>query len=235
MDSIDGGVAEEDGATVELDVPHIRSLADRLVEFLPVDGVAVAVRAGPDTGQLIHATDEIVAQLDDLQFTLGEGPCVDAYRQQLPVLVANLNDPETLERWPGFAREAAQAAAAAVFAFPLQIGAVPFGTVELYRRTPGALTDTDIASAVNIVDEMTRAVLDELAGHNVLAITATHPEPLFGQVEIPQASGMIAVQLGITLPHAVDHLRAAAFAAHRPILDVARDVINRRIIFTPGD
>jgi hypothetical protein len=231
VDGTDGGLAAEDGATVGLDFARIRSLTGQIVESLPIDGAAVAVRAGPDTGQLVHATDAIIARLDDLQFTLGEGPCVDAFRQQLPVLVPDLNDPDSLQRWPGFAREAAQAAAAAVFAFPMQIGAVAFGTVELYRRTAGSLTSIDTATAVLLVEEMTHVVLDELSSLNGLEVTAGHPEPIFGQPEIPQAAGMIAVQLGITVPHATAHLRAAAFAARRPVLHVAQDVIARRVTF----
>jgi hypothetical protein len=43
---------------------------------------------------------------------------------------------------------------------------------------------------------------------------------------------MIAVQLGVSIPEALAQLRAAAFAAHRPILDIAQDVIARRLAFS---
>ena len=215
------------------DFPHIRGLSGSFLELLPVDGAAVGVRAGPETSQLVHATDCVVAELDELQFTLGEGPCVDTYRRGLPVLVDDLAGADAFSRWPGFAHEATQAGAAAAFAFPLQIGAAPFGTVELYRRRPGSLDDGQIATVLLIVDDMVRVVLDELTGAGDLQPTANRPVPLFGRVEIPQATGMIAVQLGVPVAEALAQLRAAAFVQHRPALDIARDVIARRVTFTP--
>ena len=173
-------------------------------------------------------------QLDDLQFTLGEGPCLDAFRLREPVLVPDLGSAEAFARWPGFAHEATQAGAFAAFAFPLQVGTAPLGTVELYRSEPGALSGRDTAIAVLIVDELVSVVLDDLTGRDHrLAPSGANPVPLFGRAEIPQATGMIAVQLAVSIPEALAQLRAAAFAAHRPILEIAEDVIARRLVFSP--
>jgi hypothetical protein len=234
VEATEDGIAGQEDTVPGWQVPHIRALAGSFLELLPVDGVAVSVRAGPDTAQLVHATDPVVAELDDLQFTLGEGPCVDAFRRGFPVLVPDLQDPTAAERWPGFAREATGAGAAAAFAFPLQIGAVPFGTVELYRATPGELSGPEVATALLLADDMMRIVLDEITGPNHLEPTPGNPEPMFGRAEIPQATGMIAVQLQVGIPQALAQLRAAAFTANRPVLQLAQDVIARRITFT-GD
>jgi hypothetical protein len=234
VEATEDGIAGQEGAVPNGQLPHIRALAGSFLELLPVDGVAVSVRAGPDAAQLMHATDPVVTELDDLQFTLGEGPCVDAFRRGFPVLVPDLEDPKAAERWPGFAREATEAGAAAAFAFPLQIGAVPFGTVELYRATPGELSGPDVATARLLADRLVRVVLDEITGPDHLEPTAGNPEPMFGRAEIPQATGMIAVQLQVGISQALAQLRAAAFTANRPVLELAKDVIARRITFA-GD
>ncbi len=133
----------------------------------------------------------------------------------------------------GSPHEATQAGAFAAFAFPLQVGTAPFGTVELCRSEPGALSERDTAIAVHSVDELVSAVLDDLTGRDRrIDSGGATPVPLFGRAEIPQATGMIAVQLGVTIPEALAQLRAAAFAAHRPILDIAEDVIARRLVFS---
>ena len=76
-------------------------------------------------------------------------------------------------------------------------------------------------------------VLDDLTGRDRrIDSGGTTPVPLFGRAEIPQATGMIAVQLGVSIPEALAQLRAAAFAAHRPILDIAEEVIARRLVFS---
>ena len=124
------------------------------------------------------------------------------------------------------------AGAAAVFAFPLQVGAVPFGVLELYRKQPGRLTDPQLAAAVLLVDTGARQVLADIAGA-ALVPDGDHPEPVFGRDEIPIATGMIAVQLRITTGQALIELRAAAFTTNRPVTDIAADVLTGRIAFTP--
>jgi hypothetical protein len=215
-----------------IDVPNTRRLCLACLRRLPVDGAAVSVRADASTSELLFATDRVSSRLDDLQFVLGEGPCLDAFRLRAAVLEPDLQSARATMRWPGFAREAIGAGAAAVFAFPLHIGAVPFGVLELYRVIPGGLAGIDLADAVVLADTGARQVLDDFADD--LAGTAADPDPVVGQVEVPQATGMIAVQQGSTIPQALAALRAAAFAQNRPVIDVARDVVTGSIVFTPA-
>jgi len=222
----------EDHTRLEDPHPRTRELTDSIPGMLPVDGAAVGIRAGADTAVLIHATDPVAAHLDDLQYTLGEGPALDAYRHRHPVLIPDLTAAAAFTRWPVFAHEATHAGAAAAFAFPLQAGAAAFGTIELYRRTPGPLTAQHTATAQLITAAIVTAVLDDLTGPHPHPTGAPTVIPAFGPREIPQATGMIAAQLGITLPQALAQLRAAAFAANTSVLDIARDVINRRTTLT---
>src|ERR1700712_3310236 len=104
-----------------------RQLCELSLQVLPIDGAAITVRGSLTSNELLHATGPVITTLDDKQFVLGEGPCRDAYRDRQPVLEPDTGSDSATARWPGFAREAAAAGAAAVFAFPLQIGAVPFG------------------------------------------------------------------------------------------------------------
>lgn len=105
-------------------------------------------RAG---GAVVCATDEGSARIEELQFTLGEGPCVDAVRTGAPVLVPNLGEPNDLnvDRRPGFMEGAGAAGVRAVFAFPLRVGAINVGALDLYRNRPGALTAAQLSGALN--------------------------------------------------------------------------------------
>lgn len=234
MEPTEEGQTGGEGTLADRDTSHTLHLADRFAELLPVNGASIVVRSGPDNTQLVHATDDVVAQLDELQFTLGEGPCLDAFRQREPVLVSDLGSTEAFARWPGFAHEATQSGAFAAFAFAFPLGTAPFGTVELYRDEPGELSERDTAIALLIVDELVSVVLDDLTGRDHrLAPSGANSVPLFGRAEIPQATGMIAVQLAVSIPEALAQLWAAAFATHRPILEIAEDVIARRLVFSP--
>ena len=51
------------------------------------------------------------------------------------------------------------------------------------------------------------------------------------RIVIHHATGMIAAELDDTIANALARLRAAAFASERPMYDIARDVIERRVRF----
>ncbi len=222
------------GESVALHLVGTHRLCAAAVRRLAVHGAAVSVRGGGSTKELLHASDAVIARLDDLQFVLGEGPCQDAYRRRAPVLEPDLAASAAAERWPAFAREAVSAGAGAVFAFPLQIGAVPFGILELYRRDAGPLNERGLATALLLVDAGARDVLDDFATAG-LEPSALDPDPMFGSAEVPQATGVIAVQRGISVGQALVELRAAAFAGSRSVADVAADVLAGRISFTATD
>jgi hypothetical protein len=104
----------------------------------PADICAVAVRALDVTGGGISvmtsqghrgtvcATDSVAATIEELQFTLGEGPCYDAFHRG-PVMIDDLSDGAHVARspWPQFTREAAAAGARALFALRRRRSGVP--------------------------------------------------------------------------------------------------------------
>ena len=112
----------------------------------------------------MHATGRRAAELEELQFTLGEGPCADAFRSGSPVLVADLGAAGWPERWPGFTVTGVMAGAAAVFAFPLVMGAIRVGVLGLYRKTAGSLSPGALADVLVCVDAALLLLLIFLAG-----------------------------------------------------------------------
>ena len=82
----------------------------------------------------MRVTDVVGEQLAELQLTLGEGPSLDASASGGPVLASDLGAAETAARWPVFAPAARQAGPAAIFAFPLRIGAIRAG---VHGHVPG--------------------------------------------------------------------------------------------------
>lgn len=120
------------------------------VERLGIDAAAITIRAGERSQQLVAASDDWAAALEELQYTVGEGPGVAAFRAGEPVLVSRLSEND--ERWPDFGDETAAVGVGAVFAFPLQAGAIRLGTIDLYRRRPGPLEPTALGDAVVLAD-----------------------------------------------------------------------------------
>ena len=126
--------------------------------------LAAASSRGPDF--VMCVTDRVSEQLAELQLTLGEGPCHDVLTAAAPVLAGDLGDQESGRRWPAFTPEARNAGAAAVFAFPLMIGAIRAGVIGLYRDSPGPLSSPQLGDCLHLADTATVLLLDGLDGDN---------------------------------------------------------------------
>ncbi|MCE6995065.1 GAF and ANTAR domain-containing protein [Saccharothrix sp. S26] len=188
-----------------------------------VDGAALTLRSASSRAEeVLGASDPWAAGLEEIQYTLGEGPAVEAFAVGRPVLVADVRREQV--RWPGFADAGTAAGVAAVFAFPLRVGDIALGTLDLYRRRPGGLSADAEADAAALAHLVTLTLLThvERAGDDELHRVISYQD-------VNMATGMLAAQLRISLEDAFARLRAHAFAANRSVLAVARDVLARRI------
>jgi hypothetical protein len=213
-------------------VAHVCAAAVAAVE---VDGAGVTVMVSPTVRETVHATDRVAGELEEWQLTFGQGPCLDAFSDGGPVLAADLRTADCLTRWPVFTPAALGSGAHAVFAMPLQVGAIRVGVLDLYRLRPGSLRPNELADALVFAGTAGMLLLDKAAGARPdTAELAWQPDdPTVYQAQVHQATGMILVQLGVSAEAAFARLRAYAYAHGRRLGDVARDVVDRRLRFTP--
>jgi hypothetical protein len=198
-----------------------------------VEGAAVTVTLNAGVRETMYASDPVAEEIEELTLTLGEGPGVDVHGGGA-VLVADLTEPGWSSRWPVFAPAANQAGAGAVFALPLQVGAIRVGALTLYRAGPGNQRPLQLSDALMLADTACALLLDDAA--HTRRSDHISPEQVGPQhPEVHQATGMITVQLGVTATVALIRLRAYAYADGRRLHDVAGDVVARRLRFDPDD
>lgn len=193
-------------------------------------GAGIMLMAGDIPRGSVCTTDTISALIEQLQYDLGEGPCVDAYQQDRPVLEPDLAHPDT-PRWLAFTGPAVDAGARAVFGFPLQVGAVRLGALNLYSDRAGDLTDAQYTDALIMADVAAQAVLLLQADAPPDTVAAELESNANFQYVVHQAAGMVAAQLDVTVSQALIRLRAHAFGNSRALTHVARDVVDRRLRF----
>lgn len=191
-------------------------------------GVMLLADGGPQAS--VCTTDEVSSFIEEAQYTLGEGPCVDAHRLGEVVSEPDLGA-SGAPRWTGFSRRALGAGARAVFGYPIRIGTVRLGALNLYRSQPGPLDDDEHASALVMADVAARAILAAQAGAPPGAVGIDLEEDLFLWGVVHQAAGMVSVQLDIPVADALLRLRAHAFLTDRLSSEVAREVVERRLRF----
>jgi hypothetical protein len=216
---------------VEADVDGSASLVDRVcmaaVSLLSLKGAGLSLMVDGELRGTAGVSEAGIAIVQELQLTLGEGPCVEAWTSRAPVLEANLADP-AIVRWPVFAQAGVNAGVLAVFAFPLHLGAIRIGVLVLYRGHSGMLNEDEMAYGLVLADMATQVLLALQAGapadvlHEVLASEPSH------WAEVHQATGMVSVQLDVSLDEAFVRLRAHAFTEGLPLRTVAREIVTRR-------
>lgn len=214
------------------EVPELETkrLCEVCAEVTGMSGAGIMLMSGDVPHGSVCSTNAVSELIEQLQYDLVEGPCVDAYQHDKAVLEPDLADP-TVPRWLAFSGPAIEAGVRAVFGFPLQVGAVRLGALNLYRDQPGPLTDDQRADAL---------VMADIAAQAVLVLQAKAPPGMLAaeleassdfQYVVHQATGMVAAQLEVSVVQALIRLRAHAFGNELPLSDVARDVVARRLRF----
>ena len=198
------------------------------VKIVEVDGAGIMLMSGDIPRGSLCTTNEVSYLIEELQYTLGEGPCVDAYQQDRVVAEPDLADPAT-PRWVAFTPPALQAGVRAVFGFPMRSGTVRLGALNLYRDRSGSLTDGQHADALVLADLAARWVLDAQAGAAPDAVAQELETGADFHFVVHNAAGIVSVQQGISVTEALIRLRAYAFSNDRLLADVAEDVVARRL------
>lgn len=203
------------------------------VESLPISGAAISVFSGLAPETMVCASNSVAARIDELQFDLGEGPRWEALQNRRPVLLPDVRKgPHT--DWPVFAQSLLELDVAALFVFPLVLGALDVGVVELYSSQPGRLSPAEQSTALELADAATWRLLRQLLtiGPGAGMDASLDGSPL-SRREVHQATGMVLAQAGTSARDALLLLRAHAFAQGLTVREVARDVVSRKLDFTP--
>jgi hypothetical protein len=189
--------------------------------------MATSAAAPGHLGAIAAWSSDHVRLVEELEFSLGEGPGMDAFLTSRPVLMPDLE--RAVGRWPGYAPAACAAGSHAVFAFPMHVGAARLGVLSLHMSRPRSLTAPEIATSLMVTELATEIVLD---GFPSVADRGAAELPRFDvdsmRDQVYQAQGMVMVQLGVSLPEALARLRAHAFATDQDLADLAVDVLAGR-------
>jgi len=203
-------------------------LCEVSTNLIGVTGTGVMLMSGDMPSGSLCATNEVSSLIEDLQYMLGQGPCVEAYEEDQVVSEPDLADPST-PRWAAFTPAALEAGVRALFAFPMRVGTVRLGAVNLYRDRPGPLSDNQHADALVLADVAAQWVLNVQAGAPPGEMAQELEQGADFHYSVQNAAGIVSVQLGVSIAEALIRLRAYAFGTGRPLDEVAEDVVARTL------
>jgi hypothetical protein len=227
------GVIEDVLVAGERGAPAADRLCMACLPRLGVDAAAISLIDEGESRGTFGASDVAARLLDSLQFTAGEGPCLEAADTMMPVLVPDLHAQDE-PRWPAFKDAAERAGVRAVFAVPIRVGRIGLGALDLFRSVAGPLSTAQLADAIMVADAAAQILLDLVDK----ARSATgRGDPLaqwaqvasLSRVEVYQATGMLMAQLDLSPAAALVRIRAYAFANELTASEVAQLVTSRNL------
>ncbi len=203
-------------ATVGLIVGYARS-AVRCDEV----GVAVTRRRSVRTAA---STSSVVQTADQFQQSLGEGPGVAAAARSAYSLV---DDTLADDRWPRWCEHIAVLGLRSVMSIQLHTDERTFGALNLYSRTPGSFTSSDVAVATTFARHASIAMASTDEVFNLTI--AIDSRKIIGQ-----AQGILMERFGIEGDRAFDVLRRYSQTSNIKLSTVAQQVVDERQLPVPG-
>lgn len=212
------------------------NLCEPFLTVLPIDGAAISTLGAPFARETLFATDATSARFDEIQLDLGEGPCWFAAESRGPVLLSNIRGVVGARepRWPALRPAIAPLNIAAVYAFPLMVGSITVGAVDLHSRLPGELTDDQVIDAQMLAGIAARHVLRQ-ALNGQPRQGESDGDAGFSRRAVHQATGMVLAQLDSSAADALLIIHGHAFSSGRTVREVAADIVARRLDFSTLD
>ncbi|MGC8513618.1 MAG: GAF and ANTAR domain-containing protein [Acidimicrobiales bacterium] len=212
-----------------VELPRPGRVGEICRDTLHMTGAGIMLIAGGGVQGSLGTTDPVSTLIEELQYSLGEGPCLDAYRQDQVVVEPDLSNPST-NRWPAFTYAALRGGAQAVFAIPLRTGGLRLGSLDLYMNRPSSLSEDQLADGIALAGLVAAWVLDAQGTSTPSALSELLTTGDF-HLAVHNAAGMVSVQLGVPIAEALLLLRAHAFAQGVALNEAADDVITSRLRF----
>ncbi|WP_240619335.1 GAF and ANTAR domain-containing protein [Blastococcus sp. TF02-8] len=198
----------------------VTELATRVLPGRPLASVTILTEGRPAT---VAGSEQLAVELDELQYRLGAGPCLQAASTGRP---AGIPDTGTDPDWPEFAAAAASRGVGSVFSYPLPAQELVSGGLNVYSRHAGA------------ADERTRSLVSRLAAYAVGPVSnvylyetaverADHLEAaLRSRAVIDQAKGILMERFKVTADQAFQVLARLSMERNVKLRDVATQVVH---------
>ncbi len=174
----------------------------------------------------IVATADFVRQVDDIQYTMGEGPCISAARESRTFSSGSLGGEQ---RWPRFGPRVARLGVHSVLSLPLVTPDGVFGAMNVYAHAKGAFDDHSInvgelfsvPAAIAVQNAQVLAQAKRLATNLQAALTS--------RAVIDQAMGIVMSRTGCTASEAFERLKVRSQAEHVKVAAVAQSVVDAAV------
>ena len=219
-------------------------LAGRELPEVLTDVVGIARRAipGSEATSITLIRDEraftaaydgqIAMDADELQYERGYGPCLDAGRAGELFLVTDMR---TEERWPDYARHAADRGVGSSLSVPLPFQGATIGALNNYAGRPNAFAEADVRLGEEVAAFVAIAVGNAEATARATTDVANMRQAMVSRSVIEQAKGILMERYKVTAEQAFTLLTHASQRSNVKLRDIADHLIRTGEIVGPAE
>ncbi|WP_456817569.1 GAF domain-containing protein [Cellulomonas sp. URHB0016] len=200
----------------------LMTAAYRLVRT--ASGAGLTVQGLDSRAVSLAATDQQVETLDSLQYELGEGPCLTAWRDRVAVRV---DDVPTDRRWPRWSAAAALTPVRSSLSAPLVTGDTVVGAVKVYAEAPSSFSDEDEATLLVFAAQAAILVTQAQAFRRAGELDDQLRTLLRRRDDLNRACGVVMQREGVSAESAMTFLMSLADRDQRTVHDTAAQVLRR--------
>jgi transcriptional regulator with GAF, ATPase, and Fis domain len=210
-------------------VDLMQTLVDTCVSTFEVAAAGLLLADGHGDLEVLVSTSEESRLVEAMQLSAESGPCIESFRTASIVSVTDLEQGPA--EWEPFRVAARAQGFTAVHAIPLRLRETTIGALNLFLDDHGALNDRDLRAARALADVATIGILHERTLRASDAAREQLQHALNSRVTIEQAKGILAYTHDISMDDAFALLRTHARSNQLPLALVARQLVDREIIF----
>lgn len=228
----DDDLAESLGALSRLSTGRLslESLLTRVASFA-VQAIPGADGAGltlieADRSDTIVKSEPFVKVIDDIQYELGEGPCISAAATGQTMRSGSLGGDQ---RWPRFGPQAGRLGVHSVLSLPLISADVVVGAMNVYAHPRDAFDERAeqlgqlfaVPAAIAVHNAQILAQTQRLASNFEAALT--------NRAVIDQAIGILMSRSGAPVEEALGRIRKLSQHEHTKMEVVARSIVQEAV------
>ncbi|GAB3526292.1 GAF and ANTAR domain-containing protein [Arthrobacter monumenti] len=172
------------------------------------------------------ASDPVVEQVDQLQYDLGEGPCLTAWAT---TSVIRMDDAASESRWPRWTTAVQTLPLRSSVSVPLSVGTTALGAMKIYSPEPAAFDERSERLLQLLAAQAAILVANVQARRSAQRISDNLRENLHSRDIISTAAGILLERDGLTIEEAVSVLMASARREDTALVEVAENLVKSTI------
>jgi GAF domain-containing protein len=226
-DSVDRGMAAlseffVDDGTLGDTLLRVAGLACE-VSGADMGGITLLVEGKPRTGVF---TDPEAPDIDEAQYSSGNGPCLDAFRTQRMYRIESVAEDD---RWPEFSKMACDHGIVTTLSLPLHAHDESLGAMNLYARTPGVFDDQCVERALGFAKQASIVLANAQVYWDARQLNENLQQAMKSRATIDQAVGVLLSRGGHTPEDAFQVLVKASQRENRKLREIAESIVKSAV------